>query len=97
MGAANRSFYLIVYDIVDDRRRLKVYKMLNALGERVQRSAFECYLTPKEAQTLLAKLKRVVKAEQDNLRVYTLCESCRPKIVRIGVGKVVDPPELMII
>ena len=97
MSAASRSFYLIVYDIVDDKRRLKVYKILNAAGERVQRSAFECYLTQVEFKKLMAKLKKIIHVKEDNLRVYFVCESCRPKISRIGTGKVVDPPDLMII
>ncbi len=97
MAAAGRSFYLIVYDIVDDKRRLKIFKTLTACGERVQRSAFECYLTPKELQTTMAKLKKYLKPEEDSLRIYGLCEACRPKLIHMGQGKITDPPGLMIV
>lgn len=97
MSLAGRSLYLIVYDILEDKRRLRVYKNLNAVGERVQRSAFECYLTQKELQTLMRKLEKCIDKDQDNLRIYPVCEACRPKMVRLGQGKTVDPPGLMIL
>ena len=41
-------FYLVCYDIVSDRRRNKVSKLLEAYGLRVQKSVFECVLDDKE-------------------------------------------------
>ena len=39
---------LIIYDIVDNRRRTKMVKCLEAYAVRVQKSAFEGRLTKKQ-------------------------------------------------
>lgn len=56
------------YDIPVDRRR-----------SRVQRSVFECDLTPVHLQRLKGKLDKVIKPE-DSLRYYYLCVQCLPKV-----------------
>ena len=83
---AERSFYLIVYDIVDDKRRLKTSKALLAMGERVQRSVFEIYLTEKELKSLLRTITKWIRVEEDSLRVYVLCEFLPPKSDRHWPG-----------
>lgn len=45
--------YLICYDIVADSRRNRVAKLLLRYGLRVQKSVFECVLTPKQQEQLL--------------------------------------------
>ncbi|HDG96778.1 MAG TPA: CRISPR-associated endonuclease Cas2, partial [Desulfobacterales bacterium] len=35
-------FYLVCFDIVDDRTRQRVVKVLKGYGHRVQKSVFEC-------------------------------------------------------
>jgi CRISPR-associated protein Cas2 len=37
---------LVVYDIADDRRRLKLANFLEGHGRRVQESVFECFIVP---------------------------------------------------
>lgn len=71
---------VICYDIPDDRRRAKVGKVLEGFGTRVQRSVFECDLTPKQIQRLKQKLGRVTKSPDDSLRYYYLCAHCIGKI-----------------
>jgi CRISPR-associated protein Cas2 len=44
-------FYLVSYDIPDDRRRTRLAKLLKDYGGRVQYSVFECLLN----QELLIK------------------------------------------
>lgn len=36
----NRKLVLIIYDIVDNKRRLAMVKLLESYGRRVQKSAF---------------------------------------------------------
>lgn len=92
-----RSFYLLTYDVPDDKRRLKLAKALEALGERVQYSVFEAYLTDKELEKLLKQTQKILNQNEDNLRVYVLCGQCRSKVLTYGNGKVTDPPGLMIV
>ncbi|MGI6496948.1 MAG: CRISPR-associated endonuclease Cas2 [Kiritimatiellia bacterium] len=39
-----RRFYLVSYDIPDDKRRARVFKLMRGWGERVQYSVFCCQL-----------------------------------------------------
>lgn len=94
---ANRRFYLIVYDITDDRRRLKVARYLESLGERVQYSVFEAYLTSTELQRLERWMKKRLELTEDSLRIYHLCADCRQAILVLGQGKVTDAPSVVIV
>jgi CRISPR-associated protein Cas2 len=94
---AQRSFYVLAYDVVDDRRRLKVARYLEALGERVQDSVFEAYLTPGELDKLIGKVRKLIEAQEDSLRVYELCAACREKVRTVGRGRMTAPPGLKIV
>ena len=91
------DFYVIAYDIADDKRRLKVAKQLERLGDRVQHSVFEVYLTSKELERLLKRLKKLIDVKEDSIRVYYLCASCRGKIRMIGKALVTPPPGVRIV
>ena len=92
-----RNFYVLAYDIADDRRRQKVAKLCESTAERVQGSVFEAYLTPGELEKLLKKVSKVIKSEEDGVRVYVLCASCKGKITTCGQGRVTPPPGLTIV
>ena len=94
---AARDFYLVTYDVPDDRRRLKIARYLESIGERVQYSVFEAYLNSKELEKLLKRMQKIMDAEEDSLRIYLLCAICRPKVRSLGVGKVTEPPQVIIV
>ena len=78
--------YLVIsYDIKSDRRRNKIFKILKNYGAWIQYSVFECDIDKKDYLRLRQQLKAVVDPEDDDsLRFYLLCESCKGKIERIG-------------
>jgi len=91
-------FILISYDIPNDRRRLKVAKvLLDYGGERVQRSVFECYITARNFKRLHERLQQVYNEEEDSIRFYSLCETCQSKMILMGVATPIDEPGLRII
>lgn len=92
-----RSFYLLAYDIADDRRRAKIARALESLAERVQDSVFEAWLTQAELDRLLRKTGKIMKMEEDSLRVYFLCQDCRGKVRAVGAGRVTPPPGVVIL
>ncbi len=94
---AGESFWVISYDIKDDRRRLKVAKTLEDYGKRVQYSVFECILTDEYLIRLKRRLERLIKADEDSIRYYRLCNSCREKIIIHGQGKVSEDEDFYII
>lgn len=91
--------YVISYDIPADKRRMKVAKLLEGFGQRVQYSVFECDLTEKQYTKLQRKLKRLIEPDEgDSLRIYRLCSGCVPTIEIIGAGPPVETsPDVYII
>lgn len=83
--------YVVSYDIGDDRIRLKVAQVLQAHGERVQESVFECVLAPDELDELSRRLAGLLEGCEDGeIRVYRLCESCLQH--SFGIGRNVAAP-----
>lgn len=72
---------IVTYDIKDDKRRSRIYKTLLNYGIPVQLSVFECNLTPKELNNLEVILKKLILLNVDDIRFYSLCESCRNNTV----------------
>ncbi len=77
-------FILVTYDIPADKRRLKIAKILEDHGERVQYSVFECDLTGPQITKLLKELKAVIDDQADSIRAYRLCAGCKKRIEILG-------------
>lgn len=61
-------FFIICYDIVDDRLREKVVKQLKGLGVRVQKSVFECpNLSERQFLQLKDVLEEIIDHTEDSL------------------------------
>ena len=91
-------FIVISYDIPDNKRRTKIASvLLDYGGERVQRSVFECYITPRNLERLQQRLQRIYDEESDSIRFYLLCENCRPRAVLMGISQPSEEPGLRII
>lgn len=90
--------YLICYDIVQDRRRTKVAKLLDAYGLRVQKSVFEAVLPPNDYERLEARLLRLLDLETDQLRFYPLGERQRTQMKVLGVQPdyAIDDPAIVV-
>lgn len=62
---------LIIYDIVNDKRRIKFSGFLENYGKRVQKSAFEMVISKAQYNEITNKIYRYITKE-DNVRVYKL-------------------------
>jgi len=80
-------FYIVSYDIPDTPRRTKVAKILEDFGDRVQYSVFECLLEKELLEKMISRLEKVVKEEEDSIRVYGLCANCEKMIKVMGKGE----------
>jgi CRISPR-associated protein Cas2 len=81
---------VITYDIVEDKRRTKIHKVLKSYGQWMQFSVFECELSETQYARLRSRLGKLIKPEQDSIRFYFLCACCRDKVERIGGEQVRD-------
>ncbi|MDP8238809.1 MAG: CRISPR-associated endonuclease Cas2 [Candidatus Hatepunaea meridiana] len=90
--------YLICYDISNDKKRTKLAKMLDNYGDRVQESVFELPRLDREIfDRCLSKLKKFKIDEEDSIRIYPLCESCKKGIILFGVGTAMEVPDVYIV
>ena len=81
-------FIIISYDIKDDKRRGKIFKVLKNFGQWMQFSVFECELDKANFLRLKDRLDHLIDAEkEDSIRFYFLCEGCKRQVGRVGGEK----------
>lgn len=85
-------FYLICYDIPDNKRRKKIADLLAGYGTRVQKSVFECQLKNKQYQQLKKRMTKICNSEEDNLRFYPISSHTLAQVEIWGVSKEITPP-----
>lgn len=70
----DRQFILIIYDIVDNKRRTKFAKLLEGYGTRVQKSAFEAMLSQKSYEKLVREIPYYINpaSGEDSVRIYRM-------------------------
>jgi CRISPR-associated protein Cas2 len=79
------SRYVICYDITNDKRRDKIAALLLDHGVRVQYSVFEVVVDKMLFDSLINKMKRIIKkSEEDMILAYPLCANCDHKTLRLG-------------
>ncbi|MGO1580825.1 MAG: CRISPR-associated endonuclease Cas2 [Peptoniphilaceae bacterium] len=64
--------YLIIYDVIDNKRRTRLFKFLNSYGSSVQKSCFEAYLTQRQYRNVEKRMISLIDSQEDNIRVYQL-------------------------
>lgn len=92
-----RKFYVLAYDISNDKRRNKIAKLCESTADRIQGSVFEAYLSQSELDKLVKKARKIMLEKEDSLRIYMLCEACRSKVENYGQGRVTPPPGVTIV
>ena len=67
-----RATYLVCYDIADDKRLRRVFKICSNYGNHLQYSIFECDLNPCEKVELETELKEVIHHDDDQVLFVAL-------------------------
>lgn len=90
-------FYVVTYDICDDKRRKKVADLLEGYGQRVQYSVFECYLNSQQYQELRKRLRKRVNLSEDSIRFYPLSRHTHRQVETWGNMPLTEIPRSTII
>jgi len=90
-------FVMISYDIVNDKNRLRLMKFLKDYGDRVQKSVFECNLSPKTYETVKKGVEKIINKRKDRVRYYRICKGCMERIEISGWGEVSEDEEFVLI
>ncbi len=95
--AVNKHLFLVCFDIVDDKIRYRVVKVLLKYGQRVQKSVFECMLNDADYLQMKNSLDKLVDLTKDSIRYYQLCANCEKAVSVTGLGIFTEREELIII
>lgn len=86
---------VVTYDVSTEtsagRRRLRrVAKVCESMGQRVQKSVFECQVNNMEMEDLERRLLAEIDETEDNLRFYRISESAQLRVKQYGAFRAVD-------
>jgi len=82
---------------VDDTKRLKLAKLLQDYGRRVQKSVFECLIDDRRFLVLKQEIEKIIDLEADSVRYYILCQRCVSNIDVSGWGTVSEDLDIIIV
>lgn len=77
---------LVSYDVVDNRRRTRLSKLLDSYLIRVQKSVFEGVIPTQVLSELLQKIEQEIDQDLDSVRIYRLCARCVLSVQVMGPG-----------
>jgi CRISPR-associated protein Cas2 len=83
---ADEHLYIVTYDIGDDKRWRRVFRILNGQGEWLQLSVFQCRLTRARALELQARLTDAISAADDHVMLIDVgpADGVKPRVQSIG-------------
>lgn len=86
---------IVTYDVSTEtkegRRRLRrVAKVCESMGQRVQKSVFECQVNDMQLEQLERSLLAEIKETEDNLRFYRITEPTEIRVKQFGNFRSVD-------
>lgn len=67
-----RTSYLVCYDICDEKRLRKVFRIMRGFGDHLQYSVFECQFTASDLVRCREALRDVIKHTEDQVLFVNL-------------------------
>lgn len=89
----DKVYVLIIYDIINNKKRNKLAKFLQGYGFRIQKSAFEAKITKKKYNDMIKNLPQYASNE-DNIRVYKIVG--KGQVTNFGGKCEIDQEEVLI-
>ena len=82
--------YIVAYDIANNRRRLKVAKILESWGYRIQESVFQLRLDTATLARVRSRLTALISDSEDVIHIYRICSSCADRADILGAAIALD-------
>lgn len=78
--------YIITYDIGDQKRWRRVFRLMQAYGEWLQLSVFQCRMSRKRHAELVALLDGIIHHDADHILIMDLgiADQINPQVVSLG-------------
>ena len=81
-------YVMVSYDVVEDKKRNRLFKYLKDFGVPVQKSVFERDLSPEQLDRMVKGVERIIDLKSDKVRYYPLCKQCVGRVVISGWGEI---------
>jgi len=78
--------YIVTYDIADDKRWRRLFKVMHGYGEWLQLSVFQCRLTRARQAELIHLVEGILDHKKDHLLMLDVgpVENVRTRVLSIG-------------
>jgi CRISPR-associated protein Cas2 len=78
--------YIIAYDVSDQKRWRRVFKLMKGYGEWLQLSVFQCRMSLKRHSELIALLDNIIHHDADHILIMDLgvADEVKPQVVSLG-------------
>lgn len=82
--------WVVAYDISDDKRRLRLHRLLRGFGEPVQKSVFVCQLDGRRKARLeqMLSMETLEAGERLDLFLIGAAEARGPGVAPVTLGRV---------
>ncbi|MFD2183509.1 CRISPR-associated endonuclease Cas2 [Rhodoplanes azumiensis] len=82
----DERLYVVTYDIADEKRWRRVFKLMNGYGRWLQLSVFQCRLTARRRAELARRLEEVIRADHDHVLILDLgpADKIDPRVESLG-------------
>jgi len=89
----NQRLYIVTYDIADQKRWRRLFKLMNGYGEWLQLSVFQCRLNPKQHAEMLGLIDDIVHHQDDHVLIIDMgaADAVKPRVA--SIGKAFEPIE----
>jgi CRISPR-associated protein Cas2 len=82
----DQRLYIVAYDISDQQRWRRVFRLMNGYGQWLQLSVFQCRLTRQQHAELISLLDGVIHHTEDHVILLDLglADEVIPRVVSLG-------------
>ena len=91
------SLNIMIYDIVEDKNRTKVFKILSRYSVAIQKSAFEGRLTRAEREAVIRSITPFLNPKTDRFVMYSIGSRQEDSIRVIGMNRPKHPVQTFFI
>jgi CRISPR-associated endoribonuclease Cas2 len=78
--------YIVTYDISDDRRWRRVFKLMKGYGRWLQLSVFQCRLSARRRAEMARRIEELIRADADHVLILDLgpADKVDPRVESLG-------------
>ncbi len=84
---SGERMYIVTYDIANNRRWRRVFKIMHGFGEWLQLSVFQCRLSRRRRAELETQLRELVKAGEDHVLLIDVGPADKTELAVESIGK----------